>query len=230
MYIKVLLVEDEEHLAQSIQLNLELEGYTVTQVSDGKLALNVALSKKFDVIVLDVMLPSMDGFSICEQIRANHIDTPVLFLTAKGNSTDKIKGLKVGADDYLTKPFELEEFLLRVKNLLKRTGAGIAQNDLSSYSFDGNTIHFNSYGVQTHDGQTLSLSKREMELLKILIAKKNEVVSRDEILDKLWKDDALPTPRTIDNFILTYRKLFEHNSREPKHFYSIRGVGYKFVD
>ncbi len=227
MNIKILLVEDEEHIAKAIKLNLELENYQVSIENKGKSALKTALSKKFDLIILDVMLPEMDGFAICSELRNSKNETPILFLTAKGTSTDRVMGLKLGADDFLTKPFELEELLLRIKNLLKRTLSSLL-TELNNYEFEGNSINFQSYEVVNAKGEVFQLSKREMELLKILIQRKNEVVSRDEILDLLWADDALPTPRTIDNFILTYRKIFEADTKNPIYFFSIRGVGYKF--
>ncbi|MBC7412249.1 MAG: response regulator transcription factor [Bacteroidia bacterium] len=227
MLLKILLAEDEENIASTIVLNLELEGYMVSHASKGKQALELATKKHYDLIILDVMLPEMDGFTICEGIRKAGITTPILFLTAKGTSTDRVLGLKLGADDYLTKPFDLEEFLLRIKNLLKRNPA---VNDTSNiYSFNNNTINYISYEITNSKGEVSTVSKREMELLKLLIQRANQVISREEILERLWNDESLPTPRTIDNFILSYRKLFEQNSKEPQHFHSIRGVGYKFT-
>jgi two-component system, OmpR family, alkaline phosphatase synthesis response regulator PhoP len=227
MSLKILLAEDEENIASTIVLNLELEGYVVSHANKGKQTLDLATKKHYDLIILDVMLPEMDGFTICEGIRKAGITTPILFLTAKGTSTDRVLGLKLGADDYLTKPFDLEEFLLRIKNLLKRNPA---VNDTSnSYTFNNNNINYISYEITNSKGEVSQLSKREMELLKLLIQRANQVISREEILERLWNDESLPTPRTIDNFILSYRKLFEQNSKEPQHFHSIRGVGYKFT-
>ena len=227
MSLKILLAEDEENIASTIILNLELEGYVVSHASKGKQALELATKKHYDLIILDVMLPEMDGFTICEGIRKAGITTPILFLTAKGTSTDRVLGLKLGADDYLTKPFDLEEFLLRIRNLLKRNPT---VNDTSnSYIFNNNTINYISYEITNSKGEVSTVSKREMELLKLLILRANQVISREEIPERLWNDESLPTPRTIDNFILSYRKLFEQNSKEPQHFHSIRGVGYKFT-
>lgn len=228
MQNKVLIVEDEENLLFGLKLNFELENYLVETAENGRNALEKILNNNFDLIVLDVMLPEMDGFTVCEKARENGVLTPIIFLTAKSNSLDKINGLKIGADDYLTKPFSLEELLLRSKNILKRSVKSIA-NDINHFEFDGNKINFSTYEVINFKGEKDALSKKEVELLRLLISKKNEVVSRDEILDAIWADNALPTPRTIDNFILTFRKLFEKNPKEPEHFHSIRGVGYKFV-
>jgi two-component system alkaline phosphatase synthesis response regulator PhoP len=225
---KILLVEDEENLLKTIRLNLELEGYEVMSAIDGASAVEIFGSGNFDLIILDVMLPVMDGFAVCEEIRKKDKETPVLFLTAKATGEDKVRGLRLGGDDYITKPFNLEEFLLRVQNLLRRS----LKKETSfneSFSFGKNKVNFATFEANGINGD-VTLSKREVELLKLLLEKKGEVVSRDEILEKLWNDDALPTARAIDNYILNYRKYFETNPRDPKHFFSIRGVGYKFVE
>lgn len=224
-----MLVEDEENLLKTIRLNLELEGYAVTSAIDGGSAVRIFETENFDLVILDVMLPVLDGFGVCEAIRKKDAETPVLFLTAKATGEDKIKGLRLGGDDYITKPFNLEEFLLRVHNLLRRSlKKGISSLN-ETFSFGNNKVNFATFEASGINGD-VTLSKREVELLKLLLEKKGEVVSRDEILEKLWNDDALPTARAIDNYILNYRKYFEANPREPKHFFSIRGVGYKFVE
>jgi two-component system alkaline phosphatase synthesis response regulator PhoP len=225
---KILLVEDEENLLKTIRLNLELEGYEVMSAIDGASAVEIFGSGNFDLIILDVMLPVMDGFAVCEEIRKKDKETPVLFLTAKATGEDKVRGLRLGGDDYITKPFNLEEFLLRVQNLLRRSVKKEAAFN-ESFSFGKNKVNFATFEANGINGD-VTLSKREVELLKLLLEKKGEVVSRDEILEKLWNDDALPTARAIDNYILNYRKYFETNPRDPKHFFSIRGVGYKFIE
>lgn len=226
---KILLVEDEENLLKTIRLNLELEGYAVTSAIDGASAVRIFESGEFDLVILDVMLPVLDGFGVCEAIRKKDAEIPVLFLTAKATGEDKIKGLRLGGDDYITKPFILEEFLLRVQNLLRRSVKRETSLAGGTFSFGKNKVNFATFEANGINGD-VTLSKREVELLKLLFEKKGEVVSRDEILEKLWNDDALPTSRAIDNYILNYRKYFESNPREPKHFFSIRGVGYKFVE
>lgn len=226
---KILLVEDEENLLKTIRLNLEIEGYEVICAIDGGSAVGVFESGDFDLVILDVMLPVMDGFDVCEMIRKKDKEIPVLFLTAKSTGEDKIRGLRIGGDDYLTKPFILEEFLLRVQNLIRRSGKKTNGVVAEIFSFGNNEVNFATYDAVGVNGN-VSLSKREVDLLKMLFDKKGEVVSRDEILEKLWNDDALPTARAIDNYILNYRKYFEENPKEPKHFFSIRGVGYKFVE
>ena len=226
----ILLVEDEEHLLKTIQLNLELEGYSVSIANNGIEALKEFRKGEFNLIILDVMLPEMNGFDVCEQIRKENTTIPLLFLTAKGSSSDKIQGLKLGADDYLTKPFNLEELLLRVQILLKRGNLQAeSKKQLETYSFGGNSINFITYEIEGINGTT-QLSKKEIALLKLLIERKGEVISREEILDSVWGKDAYPSSRTIDNYILAFRKYFEKNQRDPLHFNSIRGVGYKFTE
>jgi len=227
---KILLVEDEENLLDIIKLNLELEGYSVGLAKNGKSALENFEQEKFDLIILDVMLPELNGFDVCRKIRLLNKNIPILFLTAKNTSEDRINGLKIGADDYLSKPFNLEELLLRVHNLIKRNSNNNETKELEFYKFGGNSVNFLSYEMSNSKGQKNILSKRETELLKLLIEKKNQVVSRDEILEKIWGENVFPTSRTIDNYILNFRKYFETNNKETQYFQSIRGVGYKFVD
>lgn len=226
----ILLVEDEENLLKTIRLNLELEGYEVSIARNGSEALNEFKKETFNLIILDVMLPEINGFDVCEQIRKENTKVPILFLTAKGSSSDKVQGLKLGADDYLTKPFNLEELLLRIQILVKR-GNQQKESDksLDSYSFGTNNVNFATYVIIGINGKA-EISKKEIALLKLLIERKGEVVSREEILDSVWGKDAYPSSRTIDNYILAFRKYFEKNQREPIHFHSIRGVGYKFTE
>jgi two-component system alkaline phosphatase synthesis response regulator PhoP len=226
---KILLVEDEEHLLKNIQLNLELEGYDVNTANTGIEALRVFRKESFDLIILDVMLPEIHGFDVCEEIRKENTQVAILFLTAKDSSADRIRGLKLGADDYLTKPFNLEELLLRVHILLKRGKTPITEKSLERYTFGTNEINFITYEIKGVDGQTVQITKREIALLKLLIERTGEVVSREEILDTVWGTEVYPSTRTIDNYILAFRKYFEKKQKEPEHFHSIRGVGYKFT-
>lgn len=230
---KILLVEDEEHLLKTILLNLELDNYEVTTAITGYAALKEFRNSNFDLILLDVMLPEMNGFDVCEEIRKENAKVPILFLTAKGSSADRIQGLKLGADDYLTKPFNLEELLLRIEILIRRSNpvnVNENNNNLTTYTFSNNEINFITYQIKDVNGNKIDITKREIELLKLLISRKGEVVSREEILNEIWGTDAFPTSRTIDNYILAFRKYFEKNQREPEHFHSIRGVGYKFKE
>lgn len=225
--MRILLVEDEESLRETLKLNLELENYEVVASPNGKDALKRFREQHFDLLMLDVMLPEVDGFQIAEQVRLTNSDVPIMMLTAKDASADRITGLKKGADDYLTKPFVLEELLLRVQKLIKRTSKS-PENTPDIYEFDGNQVNFATYEAAGVNGN-VHLTKKEAMLLKLLVDRKNEVVSRQQILQSVWGYDVYPSTRTIDNFILSFRKYFEREPHDPKHFLSIRGVGYKFV-
>lgn len=228
--IRILLVEDEEHLQEAIKLNLELDGYKVVATGNGMHAVRIFKQERFNLVVLDVMLPELDGFAVCEAIRLHNSTVPILFLSAKNTSEDKILGLKRGADDYMTKPFNLEEFMLRVQVLVKRSLTPEEKKELSDvFRFDDNEVNFLTYEIKGKDGIKSRLTKKEIALLKLLIERKNEVVSREQILESVWGYDIYPSTRTVDNFILAFRKYFEKDPKDPKYFFSIRGVGYKFV-
>jgi two-component system alkaline phosphatase synthesis response regulator PhoP len=227
----ILLVEDEENLHETIKLNFELEGYEVTSAFDGSQALKAITNEYFDLIVLDIMLPEIDGISVTENVRLNNLETPILILSAKNTSADRILGLKKGADDYLTKPFNLEELLLRVDKLIEKNKRILTKTQIAdTYSFSNNMIDFKAQVATNFNNQTIDLSKKEVLLLKLLIENKGEVVNREKILQMVWGYNVYPTTRTIDNFILNFRKYFEQDSKEPKHFHSARGVGYKFTE
>ena len=227
---RILLVEDEEHLLEAIKLNLELEGYRVTTATDGKTALKRYKEERFNLIILDVMIPEINGFQVAETIRLENRDVPIMFLTAKNTSEDRVLGLKKGADDYLVKPFNLEELILRVGILVRRSLSSEDLKELNTYKIGDKTIDFNSFEMHNADGSITALTKKETMLLKLLIERKNEAVSREQILETVWNYDVYPSTRTIDNFILTFRKYFEPNQKKPIYFHSIRGVGYKFTD
>ena len=231
MPYRILLVEDEENLRSTIRLNLEMEGHVITEARDGKIAFNQFRSAHFDLIILDVMLPEMDGYTLCQKIRLENTQVPIIFLTAKGASDERVQGLKLGADDYLAKPFNLEELLLRINSLLRRGAKSQEEkSELNTYRFGKCEINFLTFDIIDRVGAKKSLPKREIQLLKLLIERKNEVVSREDILKTVWEYDVYPSTRTIDNYIVNFRKYFEKNPREPKHFFSVRGVGYKFID
>lgn len=225
--MRILLVEDEENIREVVKLNLELENFEVVATSNGKDAIRIFQEQHFDLIILDVMLPEIDGFQICEQIRLTDMEIPVIFLTAKDAVADRISGLKKGADDYLTKPFVLEELLLRINNLIKRTSKS-PENTPEVFEFGPNRINFVTFEADGVLGRFV-LTKKEAMLLKLLIDRRNEVVSRQQILQSVWGYDVYPSTRTIDNFILKFRRNFEGDSKNPRHFHSIRGVGYKFA-
>jgi two-component system alkaline phosphatase synthesis response regulator PhoP len=227
----VLIVEDEENLLDTLKLNLELEGYEVTTATNGAIALKKIEGEYFDLVLLDVMLPEVDGFDVCETIRLKNIETPILMLSARAGSADRVSGLKRGADDYLTKPFHLEELLLRVEKLIEKNRKLQERTSVGEqFSFGKNTIDFKAQTATNAKGELISLSKKEIMLLKLMIEYKNEVVSREKILQSVWGYQVFPTTRTIDNFILNFRKYFEEDPKEPRHFHSVRGVGYKFQD
>lgn len=227
----ILIVEDEEHLLDALKLNLELEGYEVTTAGDGVAALKAVENEYFDLIIMDVMMPEMDGISATESIRIRKNDVPILMLSAKNTSHDRVLGLKKGADDYLTKPFNLEELLLRVEKLIEKNKKIQDKDSIGeSYSFGNNNIDFKAQEAINFKGEKIQLSKKENMLLQLLIENKNEVVTREKILQVVWGYNVYPTTRTIDNFILNFRKYFEEDSRNPVYFHSARGVGYRFVE
>ena len=227
----ILLVEDEEHLQETLKLNLELEGYEVTIAADGISALKTIQQEHFELLILDVMIPELDGIAVCETIRLTNNELPILILSAKNSSEDRVLGLKKGADDYLTKPFNLEELLLRVDKLLKKSEQLSGRPaTLDVFIFGKNKIDFSAQEVTLKNGSKVTLTKKEVMLLKLLIENKNTAVTREKILQSVWGYQVYPTTRTIDNFILTFRKYFEPDSRNPRYFHSVRGVGYKFTD
>ena len=227
---RILLAEDEKSLREGIKLNLELEGYEVEEAVNGNEALKKFGNQRFNLVILDVMMPEINGFEVCEKIRLTDNETPILFLTAKDTSSDKIDGLKLGADDYLTKPFNLEELLLRIKILVKHSLKGTPEEiEIGNFEFGGNLINFSTFEASSYEKKSIHLTKKETALLKLLVDRKNQVVSRQQILQYVWGYDVFPSTRTIDNFILSFRKYFEKDAKNPEFFHSIRGVGYKFV-
>ena len=225
--MNICLIEDEENIVELIRLNLELEGFTVRSFQNGMRAkemINEVI--QHDLIILDVMLPEYSGFDLCKDIRAIS-DTPILFLSAKGIATDRIHGLKLGANDYLAKPFDLEELILRIRNLVSTK----KDQKIKSIQIGEVKVNFSSYEAHNNNGEIIHVfSKREIELLELFNENEGKVVSRDLILDKLWGKDHFPTSRTIDNYILTFRKIFENDPKNPIFFHSVRGVGYRFTN
>lgn len=227
----ILLVEDEENLQDALRLNFEMEGYEVTSAYDGAEALKAVRHEYFNLIILDVMLPEIDGITVCENIRLFNSEIPILILSAKNSSADRVTGLQKGADDYLTKPFDLTELLLRVKNLISKSELISSKEPITEvFIFGKNNINFKALECKTKAGEKVGLTKKEAMLLKLLIENRNEVVTREKILQAVWGYNVYPTTRTVDNFILSFRKYFEDDSRNPRYFHSIRGIGYKFTD
>ena len=228
---QILLVEDEESLRDALKLNLELEHYEVTAVDDGRKAIQTFKQEYFDCIILDIMLPEMDGITVCETIRLQNDKVPILFLSAKNSGSDRVMGLKKGGDDYLTKPFNLEELLLRVEKLIdKNKKLDHSPDILQTYQIGTGNIDFQAQECTDIIGNKHALTKKEVMFLKLLVDNKNEVITREHILKMVWGYNVFPTTRTIDNFIMTYRKYFEVDPRHPIHFLSVRGVGYKFCN
>lgn len=223
----ILVVDDEEHLAAGISENLVAEGYKTDVAHDGEQALAKIRANTFGLIVLDVMMPKIDGLKVCEEIRADGLQTPVLFLTVKGDPADRIRGLEAGGDDYLSKPFHLKELLLRVAAILRRTDWYNESN--ASLSFGGNEINFKTYHAHAWDGSEHELTHKEAMILKVLAGQLGAIVPREVILDKVWGYEVFPSTRTIDNFIVRLRRRFERNLETPEYFHTIRGVGYRFT-
>jgi len=230
---KIAVVEDEAELASLIEYNLTRGGFQPRIFNGGEGTFRELESWQPDLIVLDVMLPAQDGFDLCRRIRqaGKLMRTPVIFLTARSDEVDRVLGLEIGGDDYITKPFNLEEFLLRVKALIKR---GMNKEEKAAlkdtFRFNGFEVNFLTYEITGKDRKKIRLTKKEIMLLKLLIERRNEVVSREQILETVWGYDIYPSTRTVDNFILSFRKYFEKDPKQPKYFFSIRGVGYKFMD
>ena len=227
---RILLVEDELTLAAGIRENLEAEGYGVEHLARGNEALEAILHREFDLVVLDVMLPELDGYTICSRAREAGRDVPVLFLTAKSEGRDRIRGLEAGGDDYLSKPFHLEEFLLRVRAILRRRlwleAEGVKGRVIS---FGGNEFDVRAMQARSFDGRRHDLSQKEAMILQTLADREGEVVSRDEILDAVWGYDVFPSSRTVDNFIVRLRKRFEPRPDDPVFIHTVRGIGYRFT-
>jgi two-component system, OmpR family, alkaline phosphatase synthesis response regulator PhoP len=226
---RVLVVEDEPHLAEGIADNLEAEGYDVTIAANGAAGLERLSSRRFDLGILDVMLPELDGFTVCRLAREQGVETPILFLTARGGVDDRLRGLRAGGDDYLAKPFHLEELILRVKAILRRSAGEEAPALGSHLEFGGNRVDLDGYVATAWDGRRHELTHKEALILRVLAERQGTVVSRDTILDRVWGYDLFPSSRTIDNFIVRLRKRFERQPERPRHFHTVRGVGYRFT-
>ncbi len=228
--MKILIVEDEKHLAEGLRFNLELEEFDVVLAEDGEIALEILAENEFDAIVLDVMMPKVDGFTVAKTLRENNNYTPILMLTALGKPEDILLGFEAGTDDYLPKPFELNIFLARLNSLLRRqkwSGKdSLIDNDI--FNIDGKTIDFTNLELKT-ESEKIQLTLMEAKLLRYLIEKNGTAVSRKEILEKVWDLSEDTDTRAIDNFIVRLRKYLEENPSKPKILQTVRGIGYKFV-
>ena len=223
---RVLIVEDEEAILLALEDDLRAEGYEVASAMDGPSGLSMAEDQAYDLIVLDIMLPGMDGFEVCRRLRQASVSTPILILTAKSQEIDKVLGLELGADDYVTKPYSSRELLARVKAILRRGNS--PPPELESYRFGAIEVDFKKYGARK-SGRAVHLTRREYSLLRFLIEHSDEVVSRSEILDQVWGDAASVYPRTVDTHVGRLRKKLEDDPKDPRYIVGIRGVGYRFA-
>jgi two-component system alkaline phosphatase synthesis response regulator PhoP len=226
---KILIVEDEAHISSGIKLNFEVEGFEAEIVEDGLTAIRRILDQEHDLIILDVMLPGASGFEVCDKVRAQGSRVPILFLTARGSEDDRVRGLELGGDDYMTKPFSIRELLQRARAILRREewyrqkpGSG------NLFEFGPNRVDFGAYKATTPDGE-LTLTQKECMLFKLLVENEGDVVDRDKILDHVWGYDRYPSSRTVDNLVFRLRKYFEQDPRNPLHIHTIYGAGYRFT-
>ena len=225
----ILIVDDEEHLADALAHNLQFEGFSTTIAYDGEEGLSLARTMQFDLVILDIMMPKLDGLEVCRRLRATGSRVPILFLTAKAADADRLLGLKVGADDYVAKPFLLEELILRIHGVFRRQEwYSTAPADQEIYRFGENEVNFLTYEATTGD-RTVSLTEKECMLMKLLVERRNQVVSREEILERVWGYRFSTSSRTIDNFIVRLRRYFEADPKDPQYIHSVRGVGYRFA-
>lgn len=227
---KILLAEDEESLAVGLEYNLSDEGYKVDWAKDGRAALEYFNKREYDLIILDIMLPYFDGFEVAEKIRGKSPQMPILMLTARASAEDKVRGLELGADDYMTKPFHLDELLLRIKGMLKRKNWYKNAAQLNpNYKFGANEINFENFQCKS-GSKIFMLTQREAMLLKYLIERKNVIVSRKELLENVWRINPEIETRTVDNFISRLRKYFETDPNNPQYIKGVRSAGYEFDD
>ena len=228
MKAKILIIEDAADLAKGLKINLEAEGYAVSWAATGKDGLRKSLAEEPDLVILDVMLPEMDGFEVCREMRKKGLRAPVIMLTAKSEEVDKVVGLEVGADDYVTKPFSVRELLARIRAHLRRAkSAGPAVPRI--YRFGKVEVDFGRFKLVKR-GREIDLTSLEIAILKFLIAHRGDVVTREALLEKIWGYETFPTTRTIDNHILKLRKKIEDDPARPRHLLSIYGEGYRFLD
>ena len=226
---RILLVEDEPGLVLTLTDRLTKEGYTVRSANDGPSGFKLATTESFDLLILDVMLPHSSGLDVCRDLRQRGVKTPILMLTAKSQVVDKVVGLKLGADDYLTKPFEMMELLARVEALLRRAPRRSASANEGSYEFGPIRVDFRSTEV-FRDGKAVELSAREFKLLCYFIEHRGATISRDELLNAVWGYDAMPFTRTVDVHVAWLRQKLEPNPRHPQYILTVHGMGYRFVD
>ncbi|NQT77415.1 MAG: response regulator transcription factor [Bacteroidetes bacterium] len=221
----ILIIEDDVSILRGLKDNLSFEGYSVLTSPDGQDGLQMAIENQIDLLLLDIMLPGINGYDICRRLKKEKPELPIIMITARGTEIDKVAGLDLGADDYITKPFSIPELLARVRAVFRRTHAG--SKDIAKYSFGDVSLDFKKFQALINDIE-VKLSSREFAIMKYLIEHEGEVIHRHDLLDKVWGYDVIPSTRTVDNYILELRKKFEKDPTNPKHITSIRGAGYKF--
>lgn len=224
---RILVVEDEPDMVLGLKDNFEFEGYEVVTASDGATGLERARSVKPDLVILDIMLPKLSGLEVCKTLRGEGFTAPIIMLTARGQEIDKVVGLELGADDYVTKPFSIRELLARVRAILRRTEG--TRKRLARYRFADVELDFEGYKAR-RGGEALELSPREFELLRYLIERKGETVTRDQLLEDVWGYESYPSTRTVDTHIAKLRAKIGDSGSEPRYILTIHGVGYKFID
>jgi DNA-binding response OmpR family regulator len=221
----ILIIEDDVSILRGLKDNLSFEGYHVLTSADGQEGLQMAIENKIDLLLLDIMLPGINGYDICRSLKKEKPELPIIMITARGTEIDKVAGLDLGADDYITKPFSIPELLARIRAVFRRTQAD--STDIEQYSFSNVSLDFKKFQAIVND-EEIKLSSREFAIMKYLIEHEGEVIHRHDLLDKVWGYDVTPSTRTVDNFILDLRKKFEEDPTKPKHITRIRGAGYKF--
>jgi DNA-binding response OmpR family regulator len=224
---RVLIVEDDQAMAVALQDGFEYEGYSVTVARDGGVGLRLALQKEVDLIILDVMLPKVSGFDICKQLRNTDNSVPIIMLTARGQEIDKVLGLRIGADDYVTKPFSFMELMARVEALLRRASKHVEK--LETYQFGEVVLDFKNFRV-TKAGKVLDLSPREFKIMKYFVEHRGEIITRNQLLDAVWGYNSFPLTRTVDMHVAKLRQKIEDISCDPRHIITVHRVGYKFVE
>ena len=227
--VYILIVEDEPNMVVGLKDNLEVEGFSVDTARDGESGLEKILQNKYDLVVLDVMLPKLSGFEVCKAVRKKENDTPIILLTARSEEIDKVLGLELGADDYITKPFSVRELIARVKAVLRRRENKVDTNSKQESIIIGNLeVNFSTYNAYNNKGE-VQMSHKEFEILNLLWGNRNKTVSRDDLLRIIWGFDESPTTRTIDNFIVKLRQKIENNPNRPKTILTVHGIGYKLI-
>ncbi len=223
---RILIVEDDTAILRGLTDNLKAEHFDVISETDGQKGYETAKNRKCDLIILDVMLPNLSGFDICKQLRKDGLNTPILMLTGKGEETDKVLGLELGADDYVTKPFGIKELIARVRSILRRQSE--IRTEIQETSFGDLYVDFRKQEAK-RGKKSIDMSAKEFQLLKYFVEREGEVISRSQLLDDVWGYDATPTTRTVDNYVLALRKKIEINPSKPKHLITVHTAGYKFV-